>query len=36
MTLMSSSMIVELDVPLLELDTWSAMAFRARIGIRAR
>jgi len=36
MTLMSSSMVVELDVYLLELDTWSAVGSRARIGIRAR
>ena len=42
MTLMSSSMVVELDVYLLELDTWSrktdpsAVGSRARIGVRAR
>ena len=36
MTLMSSSMVVELDVYLLELDTRSAVGSRARIGIRAR
>jgi len=34
--LMSSSMVVELDVYLLELDTRSAVGSRARIGVRAR
>ena len=36
MNLMSRSMVVELDVYLIELDIWSAIAYRARIGIRAR
>ena len=36
MKLMSSSMVVELDVYPLELDIWSAVGSRARIRIRAR
>ena len=36
MNLMSSSLVMELEVYLIELDIWSAIAYRARIGMRAR
>ena len=36
MTLMSSSMVAELEVYLIELDIWSVFVYRAGIGICAR